>query len=182
MIKLQNVRLGAFPALFNKPVFNGEPQDKYNCKLLLDPEEHADEIAAIKDEIKSLSQERWKGAKLPSDKYCLRSGEDTGKDYNDGYFVLSASTKQRPVVVDRRKAQITEEDGVIYAGCRVNAAVSLWVMDNSYGKRICAELEGVQFVADDDPIEAGGGRSAAQRLEAFDSLDDEDDDDMFAVA
>lgn len=183
MIKLRNVRLGAFPALFQKPVFNGEVQSKYGCKFLLDPSEHADEIKAIKDAIKSLSAEKWKGAKLPSDKYCMRVGDDTGKDYNLGFMVVSTSTKARPLVIDRSKNPVAEEDNLLYAGCRVNANIDLWAQDNSYGRRVNAELNGVQFVGNDDPIEAGGGRSAAAQLDDFDSLEDmDDDDDMFAVA
>ena len=180
MIKLKNVRLGAFPALFRKAVFQGEEQDKYNCAFLLDPTEHSDIISAIEEGISEIRKEKWKGAKLPSDKYCMRDGDDTGKDYNEGYMVVKASCKARPLVIDRSKNVLTEEDGVIYAGCRVNANIRLWAQDNQFGKRVNAELEGVQFVGNDESLETGGARSAESQLKDFDSFD-EDEDDLLAV-
>ena len=190
-IKLKNVRLSAYPALFQRPTFEGEMQAKYGCKLLLDPDEHADQIEALKREITALVNDKLDGHRLPSDKLCLRRGEDTGKAYQEGYWVLSVSTKNRPVVLDRRKNLVTDDDGVIYPGCRVNANVSLWAQKNKFGKRINGELEGVQHVGDDEPIEAGGGKSAKAVIEDFDALDDgargtaangADADDMFAIA
>jgi len=49
-----------------------------------------------------------------------------------------------------------EDDGTIYAGCYVNAIISLWAQDNTYGKRINAQLEGVQFCNNGEPLGAGG--------------------------
>lgn len=192
-IKLKNVRLSAYPALFTRPTFEGETQAKYGCKLLLDPNEHADQIEELKHAITALVNDKLDGQRLPSDKLCLRHGEDTGKAYHEGYWVLSVSTKNRPVVLDRRKNLVTEDDGVIYPGCRVNANVSLWAQKNKFGKRVNGELEGVQFSADDEPIEAGGGKSAKAIMEDFDALEERagrggapgtgaDADDMFAIA
>ncbi len=179
-LKLKNVRLSAYPALFARPMFEGEA-GKYGCKLLLDPEEHAAEIETIKKAIGALVSEKLDGQRLPSDKLCLRRGDDTGKDYQDGYWVLSANSKTRPVVLDRSKNLLSEDDNVIYPGCRVNANISLWAQNNRYGKRVNSEIEGIQFVGDDEAIEAGGGKSAKAVMDDFDSID-EAADDMFAVA
>ena len=190
-IKLRNVRLSAYPALFTRPTFEGETQAKYGCKLLLDPDEHGEQIRELQQAITALVNDKLDGQRLPSDKLCLRRGEDTGKAYHEGYWVLSASTKNRPVVLDRRKNLVTEDDQIIYPGCRVNAHISLWAQNNRYGKRINCELEGIQHVGDDEPIEAGGGKSAKAIMEDFDALDDgargaagngADADDMFAIA
>jgi hypothetical protein len=92
------------------------------------------------------------------------------KDY-DGYanqFYIRASNQVRPTIVDRNRATITEKDGKIYSGCYVNAIVSLWAQDNKFGKRINANLRGVQFAADGEAF-AGGN---AARADEFEQLED----------
>jgi hypothetical protein len=63
---------------------------------------------------------------------------------------------------------LTEDDNVVYAGCYVNAIITLWVQNNSYGKRVNAQLDGVQFAKDGEPFGAGGIDA-----DEFDLLDDD---------
>ena len=75
--------------------------------------------------------------------------------------------------MDRKKAAVTEEDGVIYSGCYVNAV--LGISGYTYGKvkkGVKAYLNGVQFVAD-------GERFGADAMSDFDELDEDGDDDDF---
>ena len=53
------------------------------------------------------------------------------------------------------RSPLTEADGVIYAGCYVNASIEFWAQDNNFGKRINAQLRGVQFNGDGDAFSAG---------------------------
>ena len=78
--------------------------------------------------------------------------------------------KKRPTLVNRDKTPIVEEDGILYAGCYVNVSIDLWVMDNSYGKKVLASLNAIQFVRDG---EAFGTKS--EGADCFSSLDDDDD-------
>jgi len=71
---------------------------------------------------------------------------------------------------------LTENDNRIYAGCYVNAIVVLWAQNNNYGKRINANLLGVQFVADGSPF-GDGGTSAG--VDDFDAFGDNGDDFSF---
>ena len=110
-----------------------------------------------------------KKLKIASDKLALKDGDDSGRDEMIGKMTIKASTKKRPVVIDRDKTPLVEDDGKPYAGCYVNAIIRLWAQDNSYGKRINASLEGVQFHKDGEPFGAGG-----VSVDEFDDFEDED--------
>lgn len=169
-LKLGNVRL-SFPSLFRTGTFGGESTGKYEATFILDKVEHKDLIAQIKQQIESLCAESK--IKAPADKLCLRDGDESDRPEMAGKYSIKASTKKRPLVIDRNKSPIAEDDNVIYAGCYVNAIVSLWAQDNKWGKRINAQLDGVQFVRDGEPFGDGGVDSSA-----FDAFGDSDDDDI----
>ncbi len=167
-IKLQNVRL-SFPSLFQQAAFGGESTGKYEATFILDKKEHAQVISQIEAEIARLQKEEIK-AKVSSDKICLKDGDDMGRSEYEGKMTIKASTKKRPLVIDRDKSPITEDDNVIYAGCYVNAILTLWPQNNNFGKRVNAQLDGVQFVRDGEPF-GDGGISA----DAFDAFGDDDE-------
>lgn len=171
-IKMQAVRL-SFPSLFNTAKFGGEDTGKYEATFVLDKVEHAEVIAGIKAQIERLMKEELKG-KVPSDKLCLKDGDEMGRPEFEGKYTIKASTKKRPLVINRDKSPITESDNVIYAGCYVNAIVSLWAQNNNYGKRINAQLDGVQFCRDGEAF--GDGAVSVNEFDAFGSESDEDFD------
>ena len=171
-IKMQAVRL-SFPSLFNTAKFGGEDTGKYEATFVLDKVEHAEVIAGIKAQIDRLMKEELKG-KVPSDKLCLKDGDEMGRPEFEGKYTIKASTKKRPLVINRDKSPITESDNVIYAGCYVNAIVSLWAQDNKFGKRINAQLDGVQFCRDGEAF--GDGAVSVNEFDAFGSESDDDFD------
>lgn len=170
-IILKNVRV-SFPSLFKKGSFNGE-ETKYEATFLLNKEEHADSIAEIKAQIADLVKVNLKGAKVPADKLCLRDGDEVEYDGYAGCFSIKCSTKKRPIVIDRDRSPLTEDDGKPYGGCYVNASIDLWVQNNAYGKRVNSTLLAVQFAKDGAPFADG----STGDVNDFDMLDD---DDMFA--
>lgn len=165
-IKLQNVRL-SFPSLFRKAQFQGE-ETKYEATFMLDKVKHADKIEEIDAAIKAAIKEHLKGAKVPSDKICLKDGDESGRDEYEGHYTIKCSNNKRPKVIDRDKSVLAEDDGKPYSGCYVNAVLDLWVQNNSYGKRVNANLLGVQFFKDGEPFESG-------------SVADDDDFDEYEV-
>ena len=171
-IKMQAVRL-SFPSLFNTAKFGGEDTGKYEATFVLDKVEHAEVIAGIKAQIDRLMKEELKG-KVPSDKLCLKDGDEMGRPEFEGKYTIKASTKKRPLVINRDKSPITESDNVIYAGCYVNAIVSLWAQNNSWGRRINAQLDGVQFCRDGEAF--GDGAVSVNEFDAFGSESDDDFD------
>lgn len=167
-IKMQNVRL-SFPSLFQTAQFAGDDTGKYEATFVLDKVEHAEVIKSIETQIANLSKELK--SKLSSDKICLKDGDELDRPEFQGKMTIKASTKRRPLVVNRDKSPITEDDNIVYAGCYVNAIVTLWPQNNNFGKRINAQLDGVQFNRDGEPFgDAGLG------VEAFDVFGDDFDD------
>ena len=170
-IMIKNVRCN-FPQVFSEPVINGEV-GKRGIKLLIEKKDP--QVKAIRAAIQECADERLKGKLPPADKLCLRDGADMGREEYDGYFVLSASSKNQPPVFKEdgrpfERAEIEaivagEEEDPFYSGCRVNAMISVWGQDNKYGKRVNASLDGVQFAGDDDRLD--GGVSKASVYEAF---------------
>lgn len=167
-IKLKNVRL-SFPSFFQTEKFGEEDTGKYAATFILDKEDNAAEIKEIQGEIDRLMKEELKG-KLPADKVALKDGDEMARPEYEGKMTIKASTKKRPLVVDRDKTPLADGDDKPYAGCYVNGIISLWAQNNKYGKRVNASLEGVQFSDHGEPFTTGG-----VAVDEFDDFDDEDD-------
>ena len=171
-IKLQNVRL-SFPSLFRKAMFSGE-ETKFEGTFLLNKDGQAEKIAEIETAIETLIADKLKGAKLKADKICLKDGDDIEYDGYAGHMSIKASNGKRPMVLDRDRTPLSDDDNRPYSGCYVNAVLELWAQDNQYGKRINANLLGVQFFKDGEPFGDGVSASASD----FEAFGDDDDDFM----
>ena len=167
-IKLKNVRL-SFASLFKKATFGGE-ETKYEGTFLIDKETQADQIAEINTAIAAMLKE--KKAKLSPDRICFKDGDGIDYDGYAGHMSIKASNAKRPIVIDRDKSPLTEDDGRPYSGCYVNAVLELWFQDNTWGKRVNANLLAVQFAKDGEPFGEGG---ASVSVDDFDVIDEDDD-------
>ena len=174
-IMVPNVRL-AFHALWRPANFNGESTGKYSATFLIDKTSQAEVVAKIQAAIAEAVKNDLKGAKLPPDKLCLRDGDESEYDGFDGHWSLKASNSTRPLVLNRDRSPVTEADGVVYAGCYVNALVNTWSQDNQWGRRINANLLGIQFVRDGEPF-GDGGRIAKQ--DEFSVIEEGNADELF---
>lgn len=152
-IVIKNARL-SFPSLFQPEVYGGKSTGKFAATLILDKEEHKATIAAIKKAATDMMMAEFK-AKIPSNKVCLKDGDESGRPEYAGAFTLKAASEKRPTVIDRDKTPLVKDDGRPYPGCYVNAIISLWAQDNDYGRRINANILGVQFFKDGEPFGAG---------------------------
>jgi hypothetical protein len=173
---LSDVRL-SYPSLFKKKAF-GEGDPKFTASFLINKETDSGKknIKVLKDAIRELMGKHYGDSipKLGAEKYCLRDGDSDDKNDKDGYaghMYVSASNNKRPAVYDTDKTPLNEEDGVIYAGCYVDAVLNIWIQDNKYGRRVNAGLEGVRFRRDG---EAFG--SAPISADVFDDLDEDSDE------
>ena len=177
-IMLRDVRL-AFPSLWKATAPRTGGEAAFSASFLL-PKTHK-QLAELTTAFKSLAKEKW-GAKADAvykaleaaDKLCLHDGDAKG-DYEgfEGNKFVSARAKVRPTVFDQQRQELSEADGRPYSGCFVNASIELWAQDNSFGKRINAQLRGVQFLRDGDAF-AGGSRPAD--ADEFDELGVSEDD------
>lgn len=166
-IKLKNVRL-SFPSLFNKAEFNGDV-GKFEATFLINKETQASTVADIEEKIEAIIKENK--IKVPSDKRCVKDGDDVDYAGYNGHISLKAANNKRPLVIDRDKSILVEEDNKPYSGCYVNATVELWVQNNNYGKRVNCNLLAVQFAKDGESFGAGGASGSA---DDFDELEDDD--------
>jgi hypothetical protein len=160
---LKNVRL-SFPSIFKKANFEGNV-GKFEATFLIDKADTKTKAmldAAIEAAIAEAK------VKVASDKRCLKDGDESEYDGYEGNWSFKAANSKRPTVIDRDKTPVVEEDEKIYAGCYVNAVVDLWIQNNKFGKRVNANLYGIQFLKDGDAF----GLGATDVTEDFDDLDD----------
>lgn len=174
-VKITNARL-AFPVLFRASAFKPEDKPAFSAIFILDLKENADSIQLISAAIREAARGEWQAesAKMlkqfkATDKLCLHAG-DTKTQYDgfEGKVFISARSAARPLVLNANKSPLVEADGKPYAGCYVNALIEIWAQNNAYGKRINAQLRGVQFVRDGEAFGAGSPASEDE----FDALDD----------
>lgn len=181
-ITLKNVRL-SFPRLFEPRAFEEGQKKRYEATFLLDPtdKEHAKTIKEIKKQAAKVAREKWPNGipkRLPTN-FGLADEEGLEYDGYEGmfYFRTARPGDSRPTVVNRDRTPLSAEDGVIYAGCYVNATVTIWAQDNQFGKRLNGNLRAVQFVKDGEAF----GAPPVDAEEEFDELPDDefDDDELF---
>lgn len=99
----------------------------------------------------------------------------TGEPYGEeckGCYVMSLSSKQKPVIVDAFRNEITDPNEV-YSGCYGRAAVNFFGYSNKK-KGIGAGLQSIQKLHDGEPL--GGARGSADDFD--DDYRDEDDDNF----
>lgn len=156
-ILINNVRL-SYPSLHKKTAFDDKTTPKFSAMFIIDKDNP--DLPELKKAMKKAMMGKW-GEKPKGLKLCLRDGsEKEGDGFGEGVVFFNASSEKRPGVYDSDRSVLTADDGRPYAGCYVNARVSFWAQDNQYGKRINAELNGVQFFKDGEQF--GGGGAPAQ--------------------
>lgn len=172
IIKLNDVRL-SFPHLFKARAMEEGQEPKFGANFIMDNKKHATLIEQIRKTIDRIALDHFK-KKVALKGICLHDGAEKGEKegYGDDVHFISANRTTRPAVVNRDPSvPVTEADGIVYAGCYVNASVRLWVQDNKWGRRVNAELRAVQFVRDGESFGAGKV-DAASEFEAIEGDDD----------
>ena len=169
----------AFPDLFEARGFTdpktgktGDPQ--FSATLLVDRSDPSFR-KVIEAEEERVAKEKWdtKSEAILSEirannRGAIKKGElKASYDGFPGNDFIACNNKTRPTVVHRNGSPLTHADGVVYAGCYVLAHITLWAQDNAFGKRINANITGVQFLRDGD---AFGGGAAPSSTEEFEDL------------
>lgn len=164
-IQLKNVRAAFLNALFEAKTVNGEGKPAFSATFLMDPTDP--QVEETNASIEAVAKEKW-GTKAEAvlkqmraqDKLCLHDG-DLKANYEGfpGMLYVSSRSNTRPLVIDADKSPLAESDGRPYSGCYVNASLELWAQDNNYGKRVNAQLRGVQFYKEGDAFAGGGAAS-----------------------
>lgn len=181
-IMLRNVRL-SYEHIFQATKFTDNAVPKYSATFIL-PKDHPD-LPAVKRAFfeagKDSFPDAFNGKTWPKGYTC--SLKDADEEVNSmgeilaeknpafaGCYIIEANSTRRPVTLHRDKSQVTEDDGIIYSGCYVNASLAADGYTYEKIKRgVKCYLNGVQFVKD-------GERFGVDASADFDSLDGEDDD------
>ena len=153
----------SFPSLESPEVFDSQI-GKYAATFLLDKDSTNDSHASLTECVRRLLN--GKPFVIDDSKNCVKDGDLA--QYDDYYnkWSVKASCKDEPIIVDQKKAAMSASD--LYAGCKVNAIIDLWLQDNKYGRRINANLYAVQFVAHGAPI--GNGQTLASTENILEDL------------
>lgn len=180
-IMIRNIRL-SYEHIFKPSQFDESQDAKYSATLIIS-KDHPD-LAMVKKTFMEVGKESFPsdftGNAWPRGYTCSLKDADTATDSNGvilaeknpvykGCYILEANSTRRPVTLNRNKSAVAEEDGIIYAGCWVNASIG--VGGYTYGKikkGVKAYLNGVQFVKDDEKF-------GMDTTNDFDALDDDDD-------
>ena len=115
--------------------------------------------------LRQAAADKWGEAKADAavkgltagNKIALIDGDAKGNyDGVEGNMALAAHAQENapPRLVDGQRILLPQNTPLIYAGCYVNASVEIWAQDNQWGKRLNAQLRGVQFVRDGDSFSA----------------------------
>jgi hypothetical protein len=178
-ILLKDVRI-AFPVIWSpKPgPSGGEPA--FSAAFIL-PKTHR-QIGELKAAMKAVAKEKW-GAKHESVYKAMEAGNrlalhdgDTKSEYEgyEGNLFVNSRSKVRPNVFDQQRNDLKESDGKILSGYYVDVSLELWAQDNEAGgKRINAQLRGVQLRRKGDVFTSGGTSADADE---FDEISVEEDE------
>ena len=175
-VQIKNVRL-SYANVFTARAMQEGQEVKYSTQIIMD--KNHPQIDEVKKAIFAVAKEKFPklvtGSKFPARlKSPLRDGDeefDGDENYADKIF-FNASNKRRPLVIDRDKSPITDDDNIIYSGCYANAIVEFYGFDTAGNKGVAVSLGGVQFVRDGEAL---GGKGVT--AEEFDEVDEEDGDD-----
>lgn len=180
-IVLKNVRL-SYEHIFTPSRFDDSQDAKYSATFII-PKDHAD-LPALKKAFYEAGAEKYptafNGGAWPRGYSCALkdADKDAGMDgiilaeknpEYAGCYVLKADSTRRPVILDRKKAAVAEEDGLIYSGCYINASLAAAAYEfGKMTKGVKCYLNGVQFVKD-------GERFGSDAAADFDEIEDDGD-------
>ena len=140
------------------PISGGDP--KYSVTLLI-PKSDTVTIGKIKDAIaearENFCSRNGANALPQKPSHTLHDGDgqrDSGEDYGPeckGCYVITVSSKNKPVIVDTFRNEITDP-GEVYSGCYGRAAINFYGYNQAGKKGVSAGLLSVQKLHDGEPF------------------------------
>ncbi|RTL03546.1 DUF2815 family protein [Candidatus Dependentiae bacterium] len=171
-VKLNGVRI-SFPSLTKRENFEGK-EGKYAATFLI-PKENV----KLKKKLDRMIQEAIaeSGLKIKRSNICLKDGDESDYEGYPDNWSIKASNKNRPKVYDRNRDEVDLEDidDLIQPGYYVNAVIDFWIQDNKFGKKVNANLLGVQFFKKGE-ILGNAAPDVSDDFEGYEDDEDEDDD------
>ncbi len=158
--------------IFEPKASQGDGEEKYSVTLLIPKSDTStlEKIRAAMTEARDNFVAKKGANALPAKpNHTLHDGDgvrDSGDPYGPeckGCYVITVSSKQKPVIVDAFRNEITDA-GEVYSGCYGRAAINFYGYNSNGKKGISAGLLSVQKLHDGEPFGTVG------------SADDFDDD------
>jgi Protein of unknown function (DUF2815) len=190
IVQLKHVRIAFTDNLFEPAQYEGQGDFRHSATFIVEPGSANDKAiqAAINAEATALwgkkAEAFLEDMRTNKNKFSyIKNKKDKSGEVYEGFenmYALSAIRKQKdgaPLFLHNVKdpatgkaKRLSGSEGVIYAGCYVNAKVEMWAQGGTYSGMRCGLL-GVQF---DAPGDSFGGASRPTD-EGFDSVEAEDD-------
>ena len=148
----------SFPNVFRPQINKMNPgaEPKYTLTMLF--EKDAD-LSALKKAAGDAVIEKWGADKTKWPKNLRNPFRDQGdkefEGYEPGAIFITATSKQRPGLVDQKLQDIIEEKD-FYPGCYARATVRAFTYDNNGNRGVSFGLQNIQKLADGEPL---GGRT-----------------------
>lgn len=175
------VRL-SFCNLFEAKAPQGGGEPKYSVTLLI-PKKDTATLNKIKEAMaqarESFCNKNGANSLPAKPNHTLHDGDgmrDSGEPYGPeckGHYVITVSSKQKPLVIDNVKNEITDPTEV-YSGCYGRASINFYGYNSNGKKGISAGLLAVQKLHDGEPF---GTVASADDFD--DDFSDGGDDDLF---
>lgn len=132
----------------------------YSVTGIMPKDTHRAGAALLSKIMKEMLAAENKGADIKADAKFVRDGNLSGKEMYKGAYTISArQSVDRPPycrAADGRTPLVSpRDDKAIYGGCYINMIVRPWWQSNASGKRINANLLGVQKTRDGEPFGEG---------------------------
>ena len=179
IIYLSNVRI-SFPQLVEpKKTTNekGEVRTAWSADFILPSD--SQQYKQVMQQYMSLANEKWKERAqtimqmIQADRKsrCYGNGaEKVNKttllpyDGYEGNAYVSAISNRQPQMIQPNGQPVDASNSMayqaiargIYGGCYVNAAIRLWLQENTHGRGVRCDLVAVQFSKDGDAFGGGG--------------------------
>jgi len=166
-VMIKDVRL-SFPTLAKAESYNnGAPRFSASFHI----EKGSDNHKAILEAMLACAKDKWgakgeaelKACMANTQRCCLQPG--VVKKLDDSLMVLSAHNKadRPPSLFQGNRDAVRGESEIMqtfYAGCYVNAKITLWAQDNVHGKALRASINGIQFNRHGEPFTSNTAANA----------------------
>jgi hypothetical protein len=186
---IKKVRL-SFPSLFTATEFKaGDGKPRWSASFIIEPGSENDKAieAAIEAEAKETWGDKYKNMlaqmRGQSNKDCYLAGNarsrSDGSTY-DGYegmkvltthrpAIVKGNANARPLIINTDKSVLMPEDGRPYAGCYVNAKISIYCQKGE-NPGVRASFSVVQFHSHGEAFS-----SSTPSADEFEAIKDEED-------
>lgn len=153
----------SYPHLFKPSAFQGEGEPKFSASFLV-PKGEKDFIAKAKAAQEFALKELY-SSKFPTnlERWGISDGDDLDDEAAKGCWVIKASNKVRPKVVDGQGVEVIDELAV-YGGCYVRGSIVAKAYGTPSKGGVTFELLVCQKVADGEPF-SGAARAMSAAVD-----------------